>query len=637
MRKKKKCSYPLGMLNALQELGSKGFASFSKRALSMAIKLHPDKEGLIENLFENSVTSLLRLRQKNSSKLITYMQESPQKSNLMIFNDKLSSYVSGQPTKILNTLLLKILARELISKEKDCKPFWNGAYKDLSETLPLPIVIGCQDSDLNLSNQSLQRQVEPSQSLMIQETNHPNKSLLKTSSLLSISTHVDRWVKDHTSTEPDELKTLVIKFHPTPEQKRKLDRELQVSNYVYNKTIAVINSCKGKKPSKLTLRDKLVTIDTRKDNVLFSKLSKAKAQIERIINNLKQDHRLRSVVKAVMIKRKWWNLVKIWHDVVKAKSPPVRNENIKSFEFGVHKDIRAGSVFEAHKNYVNCVNAINAGRIKYFRLKYRKKKDNKMSMLLTTKMFKFKNGTLRFTAQDLKDKTIHVANRTKKVLRQLTTLKDSTITKQYDVYHLRIPIDTNPTKQKTISRVIGIDPGISTFLSCYTPDKSVIIKQTNAYAKVIKLQARLRVLRNKRKRKRIRKRVLLKLERRKANVINELHWQSINYLVKNYDLIFLEQFDSQECVKGSKHKALNRKINDLKPYQFRTRLVYKAGLNGKLVQIVKAHNTTKTCSNCGSIRQMTLADRTYDCKKCNYVLDRDLNAGKNILLKGLLN
>lgn len=85
-----------------------------------------------------------------------------------------------------------------------------------------------------------------------------------------------------------------------------------------------------------------------------------------------------------------------------------------------------------------------------------------------------------------------------------------------------------------------------------------------------------------------------------------------------------------------KNKGLNRNTNDLKHFQFRQRLLYKALSRGKIVEVVKAHNTTKTCSNCGSMKKMTLSDREYVCNSCNQVLDRDFNAAKNMILKGLL-
>jgi putative transposase len=64
--------------------------------------------------------------------------------------------------------------------------------------------------------------------------------------------------------------------------------------------------------------------------------------------------------------------------------------------------------------------------------------------------------------------------------------------------------------------------------------------------------------------------------------------------------------------------------------------MYKALQHGKIVEIVGAHHTTKTCSSCGNNQTMALTDRVYECKSCSRVLDRDFNAGKNILMKGLL-
>jgi putative transposase len=49
------------------------------------------------------------------------------------------------------------------------------------------------------------------------------------------------------------------------------------------------------------------------------------------------------------------------------------------------------------------------------------------------------------------------------------------------------------------------------------------------------------------------------------------------------------------------------------------------------VEYVNPRNTTKTCSNCGNIREIGLGIRTYECGQCGLVMDRDLNASINIL------
>jgi transposase len=425
----------------------------------------------------------------------------------------------------------------------------------------------------------------------------------------------------------------MIKIKLTAEQRQKVDYDLQVSNYVYNKAVSFINS--GKKVSKLSLRDQLVTIDSRKRNVLLNKVNSSKTKIESIINELKKVRSLKSVVKAIMIKEKWWKPIKALYDIIRYFTPSTRNQTIKDFEMLTHKDIRAGSVFEAHTNYINNCNAVKTGRIKFFQLNYRSKKKNGMSMTLSNNMIKITDGVLRFTSRDLVDKVIRVNNRSRKKLTNITSLKDCKLTKKFGVYHIRIPLDVKMKTPDQLSKIIGIDPGVSTFLSCYTPDQTVTIKQTNRCKGYDKLRCQLKQMRKNKERKRIRRRLLNKLDLKKQYLIDELHWKSIRYLLNNYDIIFIEKFDSQGFVKNGKSKNLNKNTNNLKPYQFRERLLYKASVLGKIVEVVKAYNTTKTCSNCGCIKEMRLTDREYHCNGCNQVLDRDFNAAKNMILKGL--
>ncbi len=51
---------------------------------------------------------------------------------------------------------------------------------------------------------------------------------------------------------------------------------------------------------------------------------------------------------------------------------------------------------------------------------------------------------------------------------------------------------------------------------------------------------------------------------------------------------------------------------------------------------VDAMNTSKECSNCGSIQDMPLSVREYNCVRCGMRLDRDINASINILKRATL-
>ena len=63
-------------------------------------------------------------------------------------------------------------------------------------------------------------------------------------------------------------------------------------------------------------------------------------------------------------------------------------------------------------------------------------------------------------------------------------------------------------------------------------------------------------------------------------------------------------------------------------------MLYKAGIKGKKVFFVPEHYTTKTCSNCGAINDHVGCKEVFECSKCNLVTGRDMNAAKNIKMKG---
>ena len=66
-------------------------------------------------------------------------------------------------------------------------------------------------------------------------------------------------------------------------------------------------------------------------------------------------------------------------------------------------------------------------------------------------------------------------------------------------------------------------------------------------------------------------------------------------------------------------------------------LTYKAESAGGWVRQVNPRNTSQRCSGCGVLPacRLTLGDRTYVCMDCGLVLDRDMNAARNILQAGL--
>jgi putative transposase len=83
-----------------------------------------------------------------------------------------------------------------------------------------------------------------------------------------------------------------------------------------------------------------------------------------------------------------------------------------------------------------------------------------------------------------------------------------------------------------------------------------------------------------------------------------------------------------------KNHKLAKSISDAAWSQFAQWLEYFGKVYGKTVIAVAPQYTSQDCSNCGNLVKKTLSTRTHICG-CGTILDRDHNAAKNILIKGL--
>lgn len=111
------------------------------------------------------------------------------------------------------------------------------------------------------------------------------------------------------------------------------------------------------------------------------------------------------------------------------------------------------------------------------------------------------------------------------------------------------------------------------------------------------------------------------------NLKTELHNKSIKYLTSNYARIVMPKLDTQgmACKFNSK---LARSLYNLSKLEKKCK-----ELDVELI-IRPEYYTSKTCTKCGHIKHdLKLSDRTYKCEKCKLVIDRDINAARNIMLR----
>ncbi len=218
----------------------------------------------------------------------------------------------------------------------------------------------------------------------------------------------------------------------------------------------------------------------------------------------------------------------------------------------------------------------------------------------------------------------------KKANSSLTTIQYKN-NKFYMLIKKKLKIQNHPIKKQ---KLISLDAGHRTFLSGLSNDHLIEIgdkvdkKIKKKLVKMDKIKARK--ARHKRKH-------LLKHEKDLSNYINNLHWQTVNYLTTNYNHILLGNYSTKEMVENDKTNIMNKRIgSSLKFFQFRTKLKYKCLIKGCKFGLIDEYNTTKACSNCSTLNNIG-SSKEYKCKQCEHLYPRDINSSKNILLRSILN
>jgi putative transposase len=204
------------------------------------------------------------------------------------------------------------------------------------------------------------------------------------------------------------------------------------------------------------------------------------------------------------------------------------------------------------------------------------------------------------------------------------------ISEQAGYWFVSIQVQLPAPPRTAPDRVLGVDLGIKAL--AVDSDGEVFENQKHLAAAQKKLRRLNRWLARKQKGSNNwhkAKRKLARLHLRIANLRADATHKLTTRLAQKASIIALETLNVAGMLKNRK---LARAIADAAFSEMVRQLGYKAM---QVVRIAPFYPSSKTCHECGHINHaLTLADRVWACPACGTVLERDVNAARNIRDEG---
>jgi putative transposase len=210
------------------------------------------------------------------------------------------------------------------------------------------------------------------------------------------------------------------------------------------------------------------------------------------------------------------------------------------------------------------------------------------------------------------------------------SILSATVSEKAGHWYVSVQVEQEQAIPENTGPVVGIDLGIKHLATL--SDGEVIPNPCHLKRRLKKLKRLQRVVSRRQKGGKNRKKAVRKLAKLHRQIKNQRHntlHQVTTRLAKTKSVLVIEDLHVAGMLKNH---HLAQAIGDVGFYEFKRQLLYKASWYGSRVILADQWEpSSKRCSGCGWInRDLILSDRTFHCRQCGMVLDRDLNAAINL-------
>jgi len=217
------------------------------------------------------------------------------------------------------------------------------------------------------------------------------------------------------------------------------------------------------------------------------------------------------------------------------------------------------------------------------------------------------------------------------------TIKSITVSRTTDnKYYMSLLVESEIKPLKESNKMVGLDLGLKSLIvdsngrkyknhKYLTKSQDKLAKEQRKLSKMVKGS-------NNRNKQRIK---VAKLHKHIQNQRNDYLHKLSKSIIDENQVICIESLLIKDMMNDSK---LARNISDVSWSRFVSMLIYKANWYGrKVIKVPNDYPSSQLCSICGYKNSITkdLTIRKWTCPKCGSIHDRDINAAKNILSKGI--